>query len=124
MDLGVLLSALNFVEIEVKEKFVRRQGASWTFRALRTDDLEIVQGAYEQGGQEVEVQAILETRRRGARHATTPLAPERRIQYNAQQGDVSCNVTRCDAQGSGEQWDDPWAGRITSGTWISMLKKL
>ncbi|CAE7891930.1 hypothetical protein AK812_SmicGene19949 [Symbiodinium microadriaticum] len=54
-----------------------RHDHSCTFRE---DDLELVQGAYEQGGQEFEVQAILEVRRRGVRHAA--MAPERRIQFN------------------------------------------
>ena len=62
---------------------VTRRGRDLQGKA-RGPILEVVQGAYEEeDGREVEVQATLETRRRGQIRKTTPLATERRAQYQS-----------------------------------------
>ena len=54
---------MGFCEFQVREKLVRRQGAAWTFRAKRDDELEVVIGAYEDEAERaVEVQAMLESK--------------------------------------------------------------
>ncbi|CAE6924370.1 unnamed protein product [Symbiodinium sp. CCMP2592] len=63
-DLGAMLSSMGFCEFQVLGKLVRRQGAAWTFRAKRDDQLEVVIGAYEDEAERaVEVQAMLESKR-------------------------------------------------------------
>ena len=81
-DLGILLSGMGFCELETSEKIVLRQGAVWTFKAKRQDDLQVVQGRFDAGNGEVEVQAILEAKRRGGDLPTTRLANERRVNFN------------------------------------------
>ena len=55
----------------------------WTFRAKHEDSLEIVQGWCAAGDGVVDVQAMLEARRRGHTLPEKPLASERKITYNA-----------------------------------------
>ena len=52
--------------------------------------LDTVQGAYaDDDGREVEVQAMLETRRRGHTKKATPLAAERRVQYHSSSAEAA-----------------------------------
>ena len=51
-------------------------------KAKRQDDLQVAQGRLHAGNGEVEVQAILEAKRRGSDLPTTRLANERRVNFN------------------------------------------
>ena len=80
--------------------------AQWS---LRSDNLELVQGVYEQDGTKTEVQAIMEVRRKGARQDTFPLAFERRINFgNRDERQGKARDSRDSSQGRGDLGDDPW----------------
>ncbi|CAE7723733.1 rbcL [Symbiodinium sp. CCMP2592] len=73
---------MGFVEIELATKVTRRHGSSWSFRAKRDDTLELVQGLYDGGDGTEEVQAMLESMRRGQTRKEHPLGSERRVSYS------------------------------------------
>ena len=101
IDTNIVLSGMGFVEVELVTKVTRRQGSAWSFRAKREDTLELVQGFFDGGDGAQEVQAMLESRRRGQTCQEFNLGSERRVSYSA----GASHHKYADEQG-GDLWKD------------------
>ena len=82
-DVVELLVFTGFAEKAITGRSNRRQHVMWFFTATRSDDQQAVQAIIDMGDHKLEVQAILEARRKAQTRETRALQPERRVSFEA-----------------------------------------